>query len=312
MKCPQCDSEESQKEQRFGENPNIEELKCLSCGAPLNIEEDTTACKCSYCGTYHVIEMRLNGERRPHVVLPFRITKDEAIESIAKSVGKRTYAPDDFLSKKTIEKMEGRYVPFWLYDFELDVVYNAVGTKVRTWRSGDYVYTEKSYFDIYRKMDFDYNKIPADASEIMEDDVMDLLEPYNYSDLYDFKEEYMSGFLGTTYNYTGDELEPRAQEKAKSSAHSLVTATVHGYSAVTREMEDYVYKNEVRSYALLPVWIYDYEYRGEKFSYHVNGQNGKVIGVAPIDKRRAISYSVVFATLATGIAAFLYMIMGVI
>jgi len=311
MKCPQCDAEDSEKAQSSSRHQEQSRLQCQACGAPLNIKKETTACKCEYCGTYHVIESRLKGEKRPHVVMPFRLTKDEVIACIAKSVGSRTYAPDDFLSKKTIEKMEGRYVPFWLYDYDLDAVYKGVGTKVRTWRSGNYVYTETSYYNIYRNMEFNYNKIPADASEAMADDVMDLLEPFDYNDLYDFKEKYLSGFLGRSYTYTAHEMAPRAKEKAESSAKALVQETIQGYSSTNGKL-NFDYKAENQNYTLLPIWIYDFKYQGKTYSFHVNGQSGQVVGIAPIDRRRVIGYSMAFTAMSAIIAALIYCVIGVI
>ena len=58
------------------------------------------------------------------------------------------FAPSDFLSSTTLEKMEGLYVPFWLYDYDTHVNYNGIGIKIRKWTSGDIEYTETSRYSI--------------------------------------------------------------------------------------------------------------------------------------------------------------------
>ena len=114
------------------------------------------------------------------LILPFKFSKRLAEEKLKEEFGKKLFLPADFLSTKTLEKLRGVYVPFWIYDFDSNVDYTAIGTKVRTWTSGDTRYTETSYFDVYRKLHIKYNGIPVDASVEMPDGIMDLMEPYGY------------------------------------------------------------------------------------------------------------------------------------
>lgn len=109
--------------------------------------------------------------------------------------------------------MEGDYVPFWLYSYDVTAEWDGIGTKVRTWRSGDTEYTETSKYHVYRRMELDFNRVPVDASIKMPDGIMDLMEPYSYEQLQKFEAKYMSGFEAETYNQTPDELEGRAKPR---------------------------------------------------------------------------------------------------
>ena len=91
---------------------------------------------------------------------------------------------------------------------------------MRSWTTGNTQYTETSYYDIVRDMDIDFVKIPVDASVEMPDDVMDLMEPFDYKELQEFKPEYLSGFHSERYNMTSDLVESRA--KAKMQELSLI------------------------------------------------------------------------------------------
>lgn len=119
--------------------------------------------------------------------------------------------------------MEGSYIPFWLYDMKADCHYSGTGTTVRVWVSGDTEYTETSYFQVNRDVDVDFEKLPVDASLEMEDQVMDMMEPYQYEALENFRPEYMSGFLGEVYNQSAEVLEPRAEDRARKDASSCST-----------------------------------------------------------------------------------------
>lgn len=286
MVCPHCESEESQEK-----IAGVGVSQCVNCGAPLEVTEHTSASKCPNCGSYHVFEERISGEYTPHLVLPFKISKQQAVESIRKEFKKRMFTPKEYLSNASIEKMEGTYVPFFMYDYHTDVHYHATGTKVRTWTSGNYKYTETSYYNVARDMDIDFEKIPVDASVAMDNSVMDLLEPYNYQALVDFEDKYMSGFLAETYSDNPDALKARAESKAKNDSCSLLMDTLDGYSTLTHVSQDIDLHQKACEYALLPVWVYEFKYQGKTYTYHVNGQTGKVIGKTPIAYPKVAGYS---------------------
>ena len=137
MYCPHCESEDSQEKL-----DGVGLAQCGNCGAPMDVPDYTSAMKCESCGSYHVFEERISGEYEPHLILPFEISKKQAVSILKKEFGRRVFTPSTFLSHASIEKMEGSYVPFFLYDFHADARYSAQGTKVRSWSSGDYRYTD--------------------------------------------------------------------------------------------------------------------------------------------------------------------------
>lgn len=63
-------------------------------------------------------------------------------------------------------------------------------------------------------MDIMYRGIPADASIAMPDETMDLVEPYNYNDLVEHDNKYLSGFEAEACNMPATEIEDRAIAKA--------------------------------------------------------------------------------------------------
>lgn len=286
MYCPHCESEESQEK-----IAGVGLMQCGNCGAPLEPGEHTSAMKCPNCGSYHIFEERIEGEYTPHLVLPFKISKEQAVAAIRAEFKKRFFTPKEYLSEASIRKMEGAYVPFFMYDIHSDIHYNAIGTKVRSWTSGNYRYTETSYYQVMRDMDADFRKIPVDASVSMDNSVMDLMEPYDYRALIAFEDKYMSGFLAEKYSDDKEILGNRALQKARSDSKSMLRDTLNGYATLTQANEDINLQKTAEQYALLPVWIYEFEYRGKKYTYHVNGQTGKVIGHTPVAYPKLFAYT---------------------
>lgn len=285
MYCPHCESLDS--EDIVPDNTITE---CVNCGAPISIGEYTSASKCAHCGSYIVFNERVEGVYEPHLILPFKVNKDMAVEAMNNEFKKRTFMPSSFLSEKSLEGMKGMYVPFWLYDYQANYDFVGTGTKVRTWRSGDTEYTETSYYDIERHMKAGFDRVPVDASLAMGDGEMDLMEPYTYSDLEGFDPKYMSGFFGEVYNQSAPELEGRAKEKVRAASDQLMQQSLGGYNSVKPRNKNLNLKSEGINFALLPVWMYMYQYKGKTYHFHVNGQTGKVVGKTPVSKEKVIAY----------------------
>ena len=183
-----------------------------------------------------------------------------------------------------IKSITGMYVPFWLFDLNSKVQVNAVCTKVRTYTSGDYIYTETKYYDAYRDINLNYVKIPVDASEKMNDELMDKLEPYPYDQFKDFKTPYLAGYIAEKYNYTDEELFPRAKEKISEYVESYIASTLSGYHSIHYNDKNIDTRNVKSDYVLLPVWMICYDYNKSEHTFAMNGQTGKVVGKPPISK----------------------------
>ncbi len=292
MCCPHCDSLDSEEKIEDSQAIVPSSRICASCGAPIELKEHTSATKCPSCGTYMVVDERVQGQFTPHLIIPFKISKDKAKELLHKEFDKRPFTPMGFLSNASIDKMEGTYVPFFMYDYKSDMNYRAVGTKVRTWSDSRYEYTETSYYDIIREMNANFNKVPVDASIEMDDKLMDLLEPYNYHELEEHQDKYLSGFMAEKYNMGEKSLTPRAEAKVKRDSHAMISETVSGYATVTQAQESIVPTKLAVDYALLPVWEYVFNYLGKDYKFQVNGQTGKVLGETPVSKPRVVGYGV--------------------
>lgn len=306
MHCPYCDGVETQ-EKEAGKGMTA----CPNCGAPIEAGEYRSAVKCGYCGHYSIFEERVEKEYQPRFILPFRIRKKAAVAQIEKECGNRLFMPESFLSESSLQLMEGSYVPFWLYDMTMDVSYSGTGTRVRVWRKGDTEYTETDYFQVNREMEVDFEKLPVDASFEKNDEVMDLMEPYQYEELTGFSPEYMSGFLGEVYNQSAQELGGRAKKKAETDAKVLLHETLAGYTTLMPQRESFRVKKSADSYALLPVWWYRYHYRDKEYDFFVNGQTGKTVGRAPLSALRAACYSGMFFACLTTILMLLRAILEV-
>lgn len=260
------------------------EYHCNSCGAVVITEPETAATTCSFCHSSVVLSDRITGQYAPAMVIPFSISKSEAQQAFKKWCKNGRLTPDSFMKANRVQGMTGLYVPFWLYDLHSDVEVRAHGTKVRSYTRGDYIYTETQHFDVYRDIVLDYVKVPVDASEKMNDELMDKLEPFPYDQLKNFKTPYLAGFLAEKYNYDDRELMPRAQHKVDGYIDSYVRSTMSQYHTITYQSKNVDTTAKKADYVLLPVWVFNYDYNRKKYTFAMNGQTGKVVGRPPISK----------------------------
>lgn len=196
---------------RFSED-EAKEYQCENCGAVLITEVETTATTCSFCGGAAILADRLSGHLAPAKVIPFTISKQEAEQAFRKWCKKGLLTPRGFMSADRIKSITGMYIPFWMFDLNSEVQVRANCTRVNQYEEGDYICTETEHFEAFRDINLDYLKIPVDASEKMNDELMDKLEPYSYDQLKDFQTAYLAGYIAEKYNYTDEELFPRAKE----------------------------------------------------------------------------------------------------
>ncbi|WP_346889715.1 DNA helicase PriA [Clostridium sp. UBA1056] len=270
---------------------DLNSYSCTSCGAELIADDTIAATFCIYCNSHSIIKSRFSGQFTPKSVIPFKVGKKEAREIYTKWISKKKFAPKDFKDKKELEKITGIYVPFWIFDNNVKGQLNGEGTKVHTWSDMDYEYTQTKYYRILRECIADYNGVPIDGLKKLDDSLMIGIEPYNYNELTGFSMKYMTGFMAEKYDVDVKEASVVTNERVKQYMSSRLSQTVTGYSNFTQNSTKVTITNMEYSYAMLPIYLLVNEYEGKKYEFIINGQTGKIIGDAPIDRTSQIKFA---------------------
>lgn len=286
---------------------DVDGYKCQSCGAELITDADTTATVCAFCGSSAVIKGRLEGESMPAKIIPFEITKEKAKEIFGSWCKKGVFTPSMFKNSTFIESMQGIYVPFWLYDYHAGCHIDGEATKSRSHMEGEYRVTKTEHFHVMRDGEALFEKVPADASEKMPDETMDLLEPYNYGNLVDFKMPYLSGFMSEKYTFDSKEMAPRVEKRVRDYIFREVRNSINGYSTVSVRFSNTRLKRKKAMYTLIPVWMLTYRYKGETQILAINGQTGKQVGTLPKSKEKMLGW---FGGIFAGVFAVLMLLGG--
>lgn len=310
LKCPYCDSEfdvdamktlehetREQKEDSFdwdspaGNQWEQEEMEqmvvyvCQSCGGEIVADKTLGATSCPYCGNNVVVKEQFSGDLKPDYIIPFKLDKEAAKKKLKEHFSGKKLLPKSFQSENKLEEIKGVYVPFWLFDAEAEGEVRYKGTRVHTWSDPNFIYTRTSFYDIVRGGSVEFERIPVDGSSKMPDDLMESIEPFDFSQAEPFKPAFMAGFLADRYDVTADESVDRANSRIKRSTKEILDASITGGYATKTPVGSYVnLKNGKAKYALYPVWVMTTQWRGENFLFAMNGQTGKMVGNLPIDK----------------------------
>ena len=268
---------------------------CPSCGAELICDQSTAATACPYCGNPAIVPGQFSGALRPDSILPFRLSKDDAVQALRAHYKGKPFLPRSFTSANHIEQIQGVYVPFWLFDGGAEGAASYRASNTNVYETGDYEITETRHYHVVRAGSLAFEKIPVDASSKMPDDHMDSIEPFDYAQLRPFSTAYLPGYLADKYDVTIDDSRDRADTRCRETLAQALRDTVTGYGACVTEREDIALRRGKVHYALLPVWMLSTKWRGQDFLFAMNGQTGKLVGDLPTDRGR---FWGMFATIA--------------
>ena len=259
---------------------------CPSCGAELICDQSTAATACPYCGNPAIVPGQFSGALRPDYILPFRLSKDDAVQALRAHYKGKPFLPRSFTSANHIEQIQGVYVPFWLFDGGAEGAASYRASNTNVYETGDYEITETRHYHVVRAGSLAFEKIPVDASSKMPDDHMDSIEPFDYTQLRPFSTAYLPGYLADKYDVTIDDSRDRADTRCRETLAQALRDTVTGYGACVTEREDIALRRGKVHYALLPVWMLSTKWHGQDFLFAMNGQTGKLVGDLPTDRGR--------------------------
>ena len=276
---------------------------CPACAAEIICDDTTAATSCPYCGNPTVVPGQFSAQLKPDCVIPFKLSKEEAITALQKYYKGKRFLPKSFADGNHIAEIKGVYVPFWLYDAETDAAMRFRGTKVHSHRSGDYEITTTEYYRVVREGNVTFQKVPVDASSKMPNTHMDAIEPYNYQDIKGFSTAYLPGFLADKYDEDATECGKRANARMTESTERAFAKTTSGYTSLTREYHRIDLKQGEVKYALMPVWVLSTKWKDKDFLFAMNGQTGKLVGDLPVDRGRYWGWFFGIAAIAAAVIA---------
>lgn len=266
---------------------DIQVYECKNCGAELAINDVEAATYCAYCGQPTIVFSRIEKRKRPQYIIPFKISKNDAITRIREKLLKSDYVSDEIKHFKP-ELLRGIYIPYGMFCYEIKDKQILYAQKTDL----NYEKTDAPFRYYFREAVARIGHIPVDASFQLSNQSADRLEPFFGHDLVNFDPGYLSGYYADLRDEEFTMLKSKAdrraidmfKEKMLSLPYLLNSKTVKSNPQVTCVKEAYV---------LLPVWFLVFEDDGDKYTIMVNGQTGKVVGAVPTSLRTFLKWFVI-------------------
>lgn len=331
LKCQYCDSEydietldlfdeasvEYQDHYQWHTNQGqVEQLynyeyTCPSCGGSVFMNEENSASICPYCGGSIILSSKVEGGLKPNLVIPFKITKHQAIEALQKELTTKFLLPKDFKSNEHLDKVQGLYVPYWLFDCDADCLARFSMENYSTWRQGDYQYHRTDYYLGVRQGKISFKKVPVDASLKIEEDILNAIEPFDYDQAVNFNTAYLAGFYADIRQEDQSECIKKANKRIKNSMITELQNTVRGYQSCHLTNSAISFDNGISHYAMLPVYLLSKQYHDKVYTFAINGQSGKVAGDLPTDYKKLALFTILVFALSFLIVAIIgYFLIG--
>ena len=264
---------------------------CDYCGGEVIVNGTEASTMCIFCGNPVIVFSRIAKQRRPELIVPFKITKKEALKAIRSHFKKGIFIPSEIKRFKETQ-VRGIYIPYWIADAEHYGTVVIIGSveKNKSNESDTYYYGRAGTIMI---RDF-----PVDASRILPYDISSRLEPYGIRNAKEFNEDYLAGFYSSIADDSFDGLSDLIEKRAAAIFEEEAKADL--MDAFPERIIDAVHYTEIDysslRYAMLPAWFVIYEHKGKHNTILVNGETGKVVCGVPWNHKILYSLYFLFAT----------------
>ena len=303
---------------------NVLTFKCTSCGAEIVVDtNEASHARCHWCRNVLSINQQIPNGSIPDVVLPFKLTKDQARAAIERFVGKRKFfANPKFRKEFTTENIMGVYFPYMIVDVNSHAKLVGQGehlVRSYTVKSGNS--EEKRYdadlYNVEREFDLAINglTIESNSDRLNNEDksktnnVINAIMPFDTENAVKYDSNYMRGYTSEKRNVNVDELKELVKVQSKDVARFAANESLKNYDrGVAWSSEEFNVKGQQWKAAYLPVWLYSYlEVKGDKKILHyvaVNARTEETMGSVPIHMPKLILMS--FLVELAGIFAMMF------
>ena len=272
---------------------------CSSCGGEIVVNGTEASTTCIYCGSPSVVFSRISKQKRPECIIPFKITKDEALDEVRKKFKKGMFIPKEIKNFKT-EDVKGIYLPYWVLnaDHYGSVALQGVVMEDRS--------TKTVYFA--RSGPMKIKDLPVDATGILSPESSSRLEPYNTKAMKPFDENYLLGFYSNTADISFGTLENIVNKRAEEmfNEFALKDAPKVRELRISASEQDTAIDYSTIRYAMFPAWFITYRHNGQHNTILVNGETGKVVCGVPWNKGPVIALYVASGIFLTVLAFLLF------
>ena len=279
-------------------------LKCSSCGAEIMINTlETTHARCHWCRSTLSINKQIANGTIPDMVLPFKVSKEEAKTKIEEFVSTRKkFACPKFKKEFTTENILGVYLPYMIVDVNSHASFKGMGEQLVSSREIEFDNnrTETRYdADLYAvecEFDLVFEGLCVEASSDKLDKksrdkanhIINAIMPFDIENCVKWNANYLKGYSSekrdTNIAHLNNTIDKQIKDVARFAANEILPEYDRGIQW-NKEIIDV--KGKQSKVVYLPVWLYSYQQivGNQKYLHYiaVNGRTKEIIGSVPLN-----------------------------
>lgn len=278
-------------------------LTCSQCGATIILPPGQTADSCPYCAANRFVTSEALMELvDPKVIGLFKIDPQAAGACVKAWFSEGFLSPDELSVRHAGLQLHPAYYPFWIFEGTLEIPWfydaNEGSSGAPRWemRNG-------SKYEMFKDV-----LVPG-LRKMNPDDIAGV-EPFNLEELVEFSPDFLPGWIALTYDNPLADASLRARELISNRVKRTLSSEVdpghtkRNFTTGAGKWSGLTYK-----LALLPLYIGNYTFQGQRFRLFVNGQTGKVSGKKPLDTVKLVMYGAVVLVVLVILVILLYFLL---
>lgn len=230
----------------------VKSFSCPACGAQTIATGDSVTAQCPFCQNT-MIDAKFADNDIPEVILPFKISKEEAEAKLREWLNKNKSSHAAKVIECSMQNFTGCYLPY-------HIVRGAFDSKLHIrMHDGDSVYPFRAYL----------SHTAVNASKDLDNLFLDGIEPFDFDSALEFNFGYLNHQNAKVQNINGEALSGRINEETNAELYKSLSKKVS-----TKEMSvTFSDDNSETIPALMPVYLVKCK---NGIAAAVNGQTGKV------------------------------------
>ncbi len=251
---------------------------CSNCAAQVVFPPNEVLQTCSFCGSALVRRKYLRIPEFPELVVPFRLTPDEARERFASWCAHNARRREAKHLSQCLDQMQGYYLPFELVRGPIDCMVSREGS-TRNYSCGGFL-----------------SSVFVNTSEQLDNLTLNGMEPFDLRELREFDFGYLAQHKAKVDEIDAKALDERVRQEVAASYRPVVQRAL--------ETQSIDIDPDTKSLLRMPVLLPVYYIHSGNVCAAVNGQTGKV-AVRSERVRKTMPWWIrpIVATLAVFVAA---------
>ena len=271
--------------------------RCSNCGAISVVPRSALATHCPYCDSPLVLDDVTGTFVKPDTVIPFELTKADAVAKLSAWRKRKWFAPRKFRKNIKENSVKGVFVPAWTFDAKTSSNYSGqVGyVRTRTVRRDGKTYTETytEWKNVSGVIENSFDDITLRANENIPENYFRRLNIADKSKYKVYEDEFLAGYIADHYTLEPLDAFNQAKQIMLSDIRRAIVARYHADVEGTLSVSMNILSKSFK-YLLIPMYVASTRFNGKNYTQYVAGvfsnekQDCKIVGKSPVSAWKTI------------------------